>query len=98
MTESSAILAAIERVERKLDALSRPVPKLLSRRAAAKLLGVDRGSTLEGLIREGRLRLVRGRIPLGEIERLLQEGVPPPQRRGRRTQAAEGGEIRQVPV
>lgn len=95
----AAILAAIERLERKVDALSRPVPKLLSRRAAAKMLGVDRGSTLEGLIREGRLRLVRGRIPLGEIERLLQEGLPAPRRRVRPTPpASEGGEIRQVPV
>lgn len=80
-------------------ALSRPVPKLLSRRAAARMLGVDRGSTLAGLIREGKLALVRGRIPLGEIERLLKEGLPPPRRRVRPTPpASEGGEIREVPV
>lgn len=86
MTDSAAILAALARLEQKVDELRRSPPKLLSRRAAARLLGVDRGSTLESLIRQGRLRLVAGRIPLAEIERLLADGVPA---RARRPRSAE---------
>jgi len=97
MEQSTAILAVLTRLERKLDALARPTPNLLSRRAAARMLGVDRGTTLAGLIRCGRLRLVMGRIPASEIERLLEEGVPPARQRERQT-ADEGGEIRRVPV
>ncbi len=92
MTESAAILAALERLERKVDALGRSPPKLLSRRAAARLLGVDRGSTLETLIREGKLRLVAGRIPLSEIERLLADGLPARARQRRPAQSPDQAE------
>jgi len=64
--------AAVERLERKIDALGRRRDRrLLSKRAAARLLGVDRGTTLERLIREGTLRAENGRIPLADLERIL---------------------------
>lgn len=51
---------------------------VLSRREAAFLLGVDRGSTLGELIRSGQLRTIpwgRGeRISLEEVQRLAREG------------------------
>lgn len=88
----------MQRLERKLDAALRPAPRLLSKRAAAKMLGVDRGTTLEGLIRDGALRLVMGRIPLPEIEKLLAEGLPSPKPRLRRAERRsaedEAAEIR----
>ncbi|ABC81608.1 hypothetical protein Adeh_1836 [Anaeromyxobacter dehalogenans 2CP-C] len=55
-----------------------PLPLALSKRAAAKKLGIDRGRTLSLLIRTGRLRTVPWgnavRIPLAEVERLAAEG------------------------
>lgn len=80
------LLAAVQRLEAKVDELARarPAKRLLSRRAAAKLLGVDRGTTLEQLIRDEHLHLVMGRIPDTEIERLLASGIPEPKVRGRR--------------
>ena len=70
------LLARIDRLERKLDAALKPRRELLSKRAAAKLLGIDRGSTLERLIRDGRVRLVAGKIPANELDRLLTNGLP----------------------
>lgn len=53
-------------------------PLVLSYRQAAKLLRVDRGSTLPWLIKSGRLRVVpwgkSTRIPLAEVQRLAAEG------------------------
>jgi excisionase family DNA binding protein len=53
--------------------------RLLSKREAAKYLGVSRGRTLDVLIAAGRLRTVRigGRlkIPLEEVERLATSGA-----------------------
>jgi hypothetical protein len=55
----------------------------LSKRAAARRLGIDRGTTLEDLIRERKLQTVPAlngkgvRIPAYEVERLLREGLPP---------------------
>lgn len=50
----------------------------LSLREAARLLGIDRGSTLHDLIRAGRLRPVpwgnRHRIPLEQIQELARTG------------------------
>ncbi len=55
-----------------------PEKLALSRREAARLLGVARGRTLDLLVRAGRLRLVpwgKGwRIPREDCERLAREG------------------------
>lgn len=69
---------------------------LLSKRKAARLLGVSRSRTLDALIDSDQVRTVRLggrlRIPLAEIERLQVEGpgVPAPTglRAGRRKQSA----------
>lgn len=54
-------------------------PLLLSKRQAAKLLGVGRGNTLQWLIDEGHIRPViiqgRVRIPLEEVQRVAREGT-----------------------
>jgi hypothetical protein len=55
------------------------VPLLLSRRAAFRLLGVDRcGEAAEELVRSGRLRLVpagrQHRVPLEDVQRVAREG------------------------
>jgi len=54
-------------------------PLLLSRRRAAKLLGVDRDETLGELLSTGNIRTVtvggRTRIPLAEVQRLAAEGT-----------------------
>jgi excisionase family DNA binding protein len=74
------------------------VPRLaLSKREAARLLGIDRGKTLHALIRAGRLRTVPWgsgrRIPREDVERLAREGfeldfsAP----RARRAPRARGG-------
>jgi hypothetical protein len=83
----------LEQVLAELQALRKDVARLsskrevrlLSRREAARMLGVDRGTTLEALIREGHLRLVLGKIPVGDLERLLEQGLPEPKRRAPRT-------------
>lgn len=69
---------------------------LLSKREAARLLGVSRGRTLDALIASDQVRAVRIggrlRIPLAEIERLHADGLrvpaPPGLRAGRRKQSA----------
>jgi excisionase family DNA binding protein len=54
--------------------------ELLSKKEAARRLGVDRATTLEGLIASGDIKTVpfngRVRIPLAEVERILNEGIP----------------------
>lgn len=54
--------------------------ELLSKKEAARRLGVDRTTTLEKFIASGRLKTVeingRVRIPRTEVERILSEGVP----------------------
>jgi excisionase family DNA binding protein len=53
---------------------------LLSKKAAARLLGVDRATTLEAWIATGRIKAVdlagRVRIPRTEVERVINEGLP----------------------
>lgn len=53
---------------------------LLSKKAAASLLGVDRATTLEEWISTGRIKVVdldgRVRIPRAEVERVINEGLP----------------------
>jgi hypothetical protein len=58
-----------------VGALARP-KRLLSKRAAARAVGIDRRTTLEGLLRDGQLRMVLRKIPDTEIERLLTHGIP----------------------
>lgn len=81
-------LARARRPRRNLNA------RLLTKRAVARLLGVDRGGTLERWIRDGSIRVVqvggRARIPRSEVDRIAEEGLPgpsgappPPRRRGR---------------
>lgn len=69
-------LARSGRPRRNLDA------KLLTKRAAARLLGVDRASTLARLIHDGSIRTVQvaghTRIPASEIDRLAEDGLPDP--------------------
>jgi excisionase family DNA binding protein len=54
--------------------------ELLSKKEAARRLGVDRATTLEQLIASGHIKTVpfngRVRIPLAEVERVLNEGIP----------------------
>ncbi len=81
-------------VERAVERVLARVPRggatkeLLSKRAAAKLLGVDRATTLETLIRAGRIRTVDvgggPRIPRAELERVLATGVEVPHEKRRR--------------
>jgi len=93
------VLAAVERLEHKLDALARPAPKLLSRRAAARVLGVDRGTTLAALIRDGHLHLVLGKVSQEELQRLIEQGLPEPKpRRRQRDSAEDPGSIRKAAI
>ena len=54
--------------------------RLLSKKEAARRLGVDRATTLAQFIASGRIKTVdvngHQRIPVSEIERILSEGVP----------------------
>ena len=64
-----------------LRRLGRSERRLLSKREAARRLGIDRGTTLQDLIRSGQVRTVilagRVKIPAGEIER-IEAGVDDP--------------------
>ncbi len=77
MSGEGAILEALGRLERKLDALAKPRSRLLSKREAARRLGISRTRTLPDLIADRRLRVVRVgdgvRIPAAEVERLAKE-------------------------
>ncbi len=61
------------------------LPLLLSQRQAAKVLGVDRNTTLRRLIASGVIRLVLGKVPREALERVARGEVsvpaPPPRRR-----------------
>ena len=54
--------------------------ELLSKKEVARRLGVDRATTLEGLIASGNIKTVlfngRVRVPVVEVERILSEGIP----------------------
>jgi excisionase family DNA binding protein len=93
--EASELEQLIERaVERAVGRAPRggAAKELLSKRAAAKLLGVDRGTTLEQMIADGRLRTVdvggRPRVPRAELERVLAAGLPRAEPRARRAPRA----------
>lgn len=86
------VLAALARIEARLDQQARTRPRrsepcrLLSLRAAAKMLGVDRGTTLRELIDAGHVHTVvvhgKTKVPASEVERIEREGTsrraPPP--------------------
>ncbi|WP_242394820.1 helix-turn-helix domain-containing protein [Anaeromyxobacter oryzisoli] len=103
VTTPDQLEALIERaVERAVGRAPRTgaAKELLSKRAAARMLGVDRGTTLEELVRDGRLRTVdvggRPRIPRSELERVLAAGVPQAEaktRRASRTRKATRGTV-----
>jgi hypothetical protein len=68
--------------------------EVLSMRAASRILGIDRGSTLPDLIAEGRIGTVeiRGRICVrrADVERILATGAPTPATPARRRPGAIG--------
>lgn len=75
------LFALLERVAddvAELKGRAKPSTTLLSFRAAAKLLGVARGTTLQALIDSGQLPVVtvkgRRRIARAEVERLAASG------------------------
>lgn len=76
------LLAEIAELKARVEALEsakrRSSVRLLSKREAARRLGIDRGTTLEILIHTKQLKLVhagkRKRIPEPEVERLVREG------------------------
>lgn len=78
----------------------------LTYREAARLLRIDRGSTLSELIRAGRLRPVpwgkRNRIPLEQVQELARTGFTvagkPSRAISRPRRAALGGRIRDLEV
>lgn len=73
---------AVEQMAAQVRALATclPAQRALSKRQAARLLGVSRGRTLDRLIRDGTIRTIqigtRNKIHVAEIERLLVEGAP----------------------
>lgn len=82
--EIQSLRDTLERVSSQLTALvqRQPSQRLLSKREAARLLGVSRGATLNRLIQEGALRTIvvgkRAKIPMAEIEQLIAKGAPFP--------------------
>lgn len=83
----------LERAHRERE---REPRALLSKREAARLLGVSRGRTLDALLASGQVRAVRIggrlRVPITEIERLQADGLdglaPTAHRAGQRKQSA----------
>ena len=53
------------------------LPLLLSQRQAAKVLGVDRNTTLRRLIASGAIRLVLGKVPREALERVARGELEP---------------------
>jgi excisionase family DNA binding protein len=71
---------------------------LLSLAEAARIIGVDRKTTLADLIAAGEIETVPGtrgmRIPRAEVERLVREGVPVRGGRRRRRAPQRGNRLR----
>jgi hypothetical protein len=74
------------------------LPLLLSRRQAAKVLGVSRSRTLTRLLRSGRIPLVEGKVPLRALERFASGDAPAPtpRRRYRPPAGSEAAAIRDL--
>ena len=64
------------------------LPLLLSQRQAAKVLGVDRNTTLRRLIASGVVPLVLGKVPLEALERVARGELTAPPPRARRHPSA----------
>lgn len=66
-----------------------PSKSLLSLTEAARVLGIDKKTTLRDLIAAGQITTVQGtrgvRIPRAEIEQMLVTGIPKPGMRTRRS-------------
>ena len=66
------------RAEVRSAVRSRPTAQLLSKRAAGRIIGIDRDETLGRLIDEGQIKTVlvgqHQRIPLAEVERFVAQG------------------------
>jgi excisionase family DNA binding protein len=79
---------------------------LLSKREAARRLGIDRGSTLQALIDSGKIQTVRlagrERIPVAEIERLSRPESRQAKRqaepRAKRPPSGAGARIRALKI
>lgn len=81
-------------------------PALLSKREAARRLGLSRGRSIDALLASGRLRAVRVgrrlRIPLVEVDRFAREGeggvpsVPVGARRRGASRAAAAAQVAQA--
>jgi excisionase family DNA binding protein len=69
--------------------------EVVSKREAARMLGIDRGATLSALIADGHLRAVeiRGRacIPRADVERVIATGAPGSTPAPKRRPGASGG-------
>ena len=78
------------------------LPLLLSQRQAAKLLGVDRNTTLRRLIAAGVVPLVLGKVPREALERVARGEVTAPVARPRRPAARKpssvGASIRAISI
>lgn len=78
LAEMNALLREIAGALRHSPRAPSAPAKLLSQRKAARMLGIDRNTTLHDLIASGQLRtvLVNGlvKVPLVEVERLGREG------------------------
>jgi hypothetical protein len=101
----------LDRIERMLKELLErsPAARLLSKRQAARLLGIGRSGLLEDLIRAEFVRTVPTpagpKIPVDEVERLEREGIPDlsstptPARKTRQARPRRGrGSIRSIDV
>lgn len=71
--------------------------ELISKRTAARMLGIDRGTTLAGLISDGHLRTVelRGRvcIPRADVDRLVASGAAAREAPARRRPGGASGAV-----
>jgi hypothetical protein len=95
---AEAVRSVVREEIRAALAEARPATQkeLISKRAAGRMLGVDRGKGLDALIAEGSISLVpfRGgyRVRLSDVERVIAEGAggaaDQPARRGSRSEAA----------
>ncbi|MBX7115915.1 MAG: helix-turn-helix domain-containing protein [Myxococcaceae bacterium] len=68
----------VRSLKKQTKKAAKPLRLMVSHREAARLLGIDRGSTLKSLIETGHVRTVkangRTRIPLEEVQRLAEQG------------------------
>lgn len=70
MTDSAAILEAVRRLEKRIEALAAPQPVAVKRAVAAQLCGIG-VSKLDALIRAGKIRTAEDShlVPMSEVRR-----------------------------